>query len=297
MVRTDVHRPAEVIPADYEFVAFEHLSPGNHPDPLGLAQAQMEERSRIRAHMARTGGTYSSHAHGGNCMICGNANAIYTALFYHAKSNTYVRAGQDCTDKLDRGDLDFNAFSRRIKDHMAARAGKAKAQATLDAAGLAAAWAIYTAEQVTWGHNAEEWTIRDIVGKLVRYGSISERQEDFVRTLLGRIDQRAERAAQRAAEAANAQPWTAGRQVVEGTIVSVKSQESYYSRVDTLKMLVKRDDGAKIWTTVPSSALDSGERISGKRIRFTVTVEPKAEDPTFAFGSRPSKAELLEVSE
>src|SRR5215469_17049189 len=106
MTRTDIHRPSAIVPDDYEFVAFEHIK----IESFGECEYVLQQRRLIQQHMERTGATYSAHEHGGNCMICGNVMATYTILFYHAKTNSYVRAGQDCAQKLEMSYGDFNKF-------------------------------------------------------------------------------------------------------------------------------------------------------------------------------------------
>jgi hypothetical protein len=54
-MRPDVHRPSEIVPNDYEFVACEHVR-GEDFDNALFGQS---ERQRIHAHMTRTGGHYS----------------------------------------------------------------------------------------------------------------------------------------------------------------------------------------------------------------------------------------------
>ena len=59
-----------------------------------------------------------------------------------------------------------------------------------------------------------------------------------------------------------------------------------------MKGLVETDAGQLIWTTIPSKIADEykwqAQDLRGVRVTFTVTVKPKDEDPTFAFGSRPA---------
>ena len=98
--RSDVHRPSALNPEDYEFVGQEV----SKFEGIESCEFILREREAIRAHMAKTGGNYSGHEHGGNCMVCGSPNAIYTVLFYHQKTNTYVRMGQDCAMKCEMGE-------------------------------------------------------------------------------------------------------------------------------------------------------------------------------------------------
>src|SRR4029077_14660378 len=124
--RTDIHRPSEIVPADYEFIGCE-LVPGPF-GPMGIPG----ERERIQSHMKRTGGHYSKHEHGGNCHICGSVNLVYSILYYHAKSNSYIRMGEDCARKLDfGGTAEMNIFRKAVREQMEIAKGKAKAQRIL----------------------------------------------------------------------------------------------------------------------------------------------------------------------
>jgi hypothetical protein len=325
MKRTDIHRPTVIVPEDYDFIAFEHVK--STGDIMGDAYENLANRKIIRAHMERTGGKYSHHDHGGQCGICGNANAIYTALFHHKPTNTYIRTGQDCAEKLDAG-VSFNKFIEGVKADKAFRAGKRKAEAILTEAGLAAAWAIACAAEedlpcdprktrTTTGWDEatsrddvvktttelyfEEATIRDIVGKLVKYGEISQKQTAFVRKLLDAIPLRAERAAARQAEAAAAKPVpvTDKRITIKGKVLTVRAAD----RDDpwgTTKILVQHADGWKVWGSLPSIPLIV--EISGRsemtytpidrgdEIQFDAKVTVSKDDPKFGFYKRPTKA-------
>jgi hypothetical protein len=277
--RTDTHRPSAIVPDDYVFVACEFLP----VEDLGTALFLKDQREVIAKHMAATGGTYSRHTHGGNCHVCGSVNLIYSILYYHEPSNTYIRVGEDCAEKLDLGgQREINKFRAAVRDARQAQAGKRKAQRILAEANLSALWDVAFATDRK-GFAYEENTITDIVGKLVRYGSVSEKALGFAASLLGRIGNRAELAAARQAEQEAAAPCPTGRIVVTGTVLSTKLQDSIYGSV--LKMLVRDESGFKVWSTVPG-----GENLNkGDQITFTVSVEPSRDDPKFGFGKRPTK--------
>lgn len=292
--RADTHRPSAIQPEDYEYVGPELIKIEGLEDCMAL----QEMRARIQAHMKRTGGTYSSHQHGGNCMVCGSVHAIYTVLFYHAKTNSYVRMGHECAEKCDMGDAsEFNAFHKGIKDARNLQKGKNKAKALLSDRGLEQAWAIYEAG-TTPTTPREESTVWELVGKLVRYGDISDNQFKYLGVLLERINTRAERKAQREAERAAAKPCPSGRIQIVGTVLNTKYQESMFG--ETLKMLVKAEDGWLVYGTVPSSLeiFDDGDLQRGlqhgDRIRFKATVTPSENDEKFGFFKRPTGAELIQ---
>ena len=308
-LRIDEHRPSAIVPEEYEYVGQEYLN----PEDQGNCFALEEERKRIQEHMKRTGGTYSRHDHGGNCMVCGNVKAWYTILFYHKRTNTYIRMGQDCAAKCEMGgDFNSSEFRRAIDDARQAYTGKRKAQALLSDYGLSECWDIHhqestrtpncDCEQGQWmcdhmmeyarTHKAEN-TIWSIVCGVVKYGRLSEKQVKYLRSLLAQIAERPARDAKRKAQHDAAAPCPEGRVQVTGVILSTREVESeyQYSRyappVTYTKMLVLDDSGFKVWGTRPSS-LDHCDK--GDRVTFTATVQPSKDDEKFGFYKRPSAA-------
>ena len=279
MTRTDAHRPSVINPADYRFVSFH----SHRPDDYAIA---LMEQETFRQHMAATGGKFSSHDHGGACHICGNVHAITVARFYHVPSNTYVEVGETCANKLDGGEaLDFRSFREKLKRGAAAAAGKAKAQRFLAEKGISPAWDVYTKDS---GDTFAETTVCDIVSKLVRYGSISDKQVSFIGKLLKQIADAPAIAAARAAEAEAAAPVPTGRMTVTGEVLTVKEMDTAFGY--TVKMLVRAEPGYKLWGTVPSAIADDIKR--GDTVTFTATLKPSDDDEKFGFFSRPSKAAL-----
>jgi len=261
--------------------------------------------------MARTNGELR-HYSNGSCGICGNVQAIYLVLFYHAKSNEYIVAGVNCAQKLDMG-CDFKAvelFKRRCADAREQLAGKRKAIALLSDAGLIDAWDIFNAEfpkcteeclkaglaqdyhrctceaRHSDYNKYEEGVIRDIVGKLVKYGNISDAQRGFISKLLGNIVRRPIIEAERAAEKELAAPVENGRLTVEGTVLSMKEVEnpnrfSRWGPDTTWKLLIRLDNGAKVW----GSRFANLEK--GDRVKFTATFQQSKDDTKFGFYKRP----------
>jgi hypothetical protein len=295
MTRKDAHRPSEIIPQDYEFVAQEYMKLNSFGDCVVMQQ----ERAKIKAHMAKTGGNYASHQHGGNCMVCGSVNAVYTVIFYHGLSNSYVRMGTDCAVKCDMGnELAFRSFRAGIKDARDNHAGKAKAANLLADHGLGEAWNIFVRFSAVPSLDTpnEENTIVDVVGKLVKYGSISDKQYSFLQMLLERISTRAARMAQREAERAAAKPCPSGKIKITGTVLGTKMQFSDFG--DVLKMTVKSDEGWVVYGSVPSCMRyfkDGAQCGPAKdaRIEFTATITVSDKDIKFGFFKRPTQAQLL----
>lgn len=167
MTRTDIHRPAAIVPADYNFVAVRYIGEGvfSHADLVANARI-------LDQHMDRTGGYYSRHEHGGSCHVCG-AGALYLAVYHHPKTNVYICVGEDCADKMDLDGI--NAFAPVRKAVAAERdykAGKQRAERLLTERGLQDALAS--------GH----YIVRDLVRKLIAYGDLSDKQWAFLAKLL-----------------------------------------------------------------------------------------------------------------
>jgi hypothetical protein len=117
------------------------------------------------------------------------------------------------------------------------------------------------------------------------------------------LQREADYKAQREQEAADAAPAPTGKIEVEGEIVSVKYKESQYG--GAWKMVVKHESGWKAWGTIPTAIFDQqraeaaegenpfADALKGRRVAFTATLEASADDNTFAFFKRPTKARLL----
>jgi hypothetical protein len=131
-----------------------------------------------------------------------------------------------------------------------------------------------------------------MVDKLVKYGSISDKQERFLASLLDQIEHANEHAARRQAEHDAAQDCPSGRQRITIEVIKTDWRESAYG--DTLKMLAKHADGWKVWGTVPRtiSGLDRDLQ-RGDRIELAATIEQSKDDPKFGFYSRPASAKLI----
>lgn len=295
--RTDIHRPSVIDPESYYFVGISHMK----IETLEDCYAANINRERIQSHMEQTKGTYSQHAHGGNCHICG-AHCICTAVFYHPETNTYIRTGFDCAEKMDMGDpSQFRSFRKSVQQALERKAGKTKAKAILSEMGAGSAWEIWENRTESTDFQFEETTICDIVEKLIRYGNLSDKQLLFIKSLLDKIERRAEIQAQREAEKAAAKEVPVGRHQVVGTVLKTRYQESSFGEI--LKMLVKTEDGYLLWGTVPSALqiLEDPNTecqrglAKGDRISFTAKLEPSKDDPKFGFYKRPTKAEVIEA--
>lgn len=220
MARNDIHCPSKIIPADYEFAGISTARRAG----LSYLPEVMRQNDAVAAHMAASGGVWATHEHGGNCMSCG-AHCFYMGVFRHRPSGEYIATGLDCAEKLGIGDVNrFRTFIKIVDAARHHAAGKRKAQGLLVEKGLAAAWDLYLiltdlpkatahlgftpetpVEMLSDFAEENGLAVADllralanktpatsnqriacnIVAKLVKYGSLSERQWSYLAHLMG----------------------------------------------------------------------------------------------------------------
>lgn len=159
--------------------------------------------------------------------------------------------------------------------------------------------------QEKFATNRERWSITlDAIAQMLRDGeadflpsfALDIYSQASTRTLTDNqgnaMAKAVEQARQKAQDRANrpeAQPVPTGRVEVEGKIVSLKWYESEYGA--TQKMVLLGDDGWRLFVTVPSKlSVEFGDRV-----KLTATITQSDDDPTFGFGKRPTKAEVIDA--
>lgn len=128
-----------------------------------------------------------------------------------------------------------------------------------------------------------------------RYGTLTERQTAALKASLTRYHDRAAGQPQaRPRPIIAAQPIPSGRVQIIGEVLSVKWQESNFSRsyrqCGSYKMLVRSDAGWKVYGTVAAGLGTDG--LKGCRVSFSAEITPKEAD--FGFFSRPTNASRLD---
>lgn len=295
-MRTDIHRPSAIEPSEYEFVAWE-LQNINAMEQVYLVN---HYRQLIKDHMAATGGKFSQHKHGGNCHICG-ALSETLAVYYHHMTNSYIRVGHICAEKMDMAtDGGYNNFKNAVRKEMEFQKGIAAAERYLSQRGLQNVFEFWRQHRTEYNGNyyekmyregkweKEEGIVMDMVKNLVRYGSLSGRQEDFLRKLMYNIEHRPQVKAQREAERAMIPDCPSGRLQIAGEVVSVKMQDEFYN--SRLVMTVKTKEGWLAWGSVPATLCDIQK---GEHVEFMAQIIPSAQDPKFGFFKRPTKAKRV----
>lgn len=318
-----VHNPTNFEPSDYEVAEYLDNRSPEFPAFAGATMSREEREAQIRWFQKERQmwleewqryfpGDDQGQKRGPQyrCAHCGERNVRYMVAVLHKPTGKHVAFGDICVARL--GFPNHQAFrAEKIRSHAANEAKrlkriKAMADFIEKTPEFATAYAVYvnarptpaTEEQTTLGESADSYSaksrwkiefpafVHDIVGKFSQYGSLSEKQ---VGAVARAITQSASRAEERAAEAQNAAPVPTGRVDVEGVILTTKVQDGYMGRGTTLKMLVRHDAGWKVWLTMPTSlCADKGDRVA-----FSCEIEASADDKTFGFGKRPTKARNL----
>lgn len=271
MTRLDCHAPNSFDPAAYSYVGSLYQGPVAHkPSDLENALWAKVEASSYRGNFANKR----------SCDHCG-AHFHYGAVFAHANGDVIV-VGHTCADEAfgyaTRRDYDKAALESRVAgSREAARKAERTARFLVDHPGLEEALKV------------EHSIVSDIASRLGHYGELSERQVELVFKLAREVADR------KTAEDAEVKVAVVpGRRVITGTVLGTKVQDSVYGSVT--KMLVRADDGQKLWGTVPSALFDGSDMpLRGRKVQFSGTVEASGKDPFFGFFSRPAKACFVEA--
>lgn len=272
-----VHNPTNFDPAQYDVL--DYLD-GKRPQYYGQGLEAFEGEVKFwEAEMATAFGADWKSKNVRKCVHCGHNPLRWLTVVKYLVTGETVVFGADCTARLAFVDQKtFKLAQLQAKD--AANKVRIKVwnarEAFLKANPVfAAAIAAYT------GTNP---FVKDVVAKLGHYGSLSERQVSAVLSAIARDAQKAVEVIEVKGDA------PVGRQTVTGTILSTKLVEGYYG--NTLKMLLKLENGSRVWLTVPAkAAADKGDIIT-----VTATFDVSKDDKSFAFGSRPSLVGVVKAA-
>lgn len=225
-------------------------------------------------------------------------------VWLHGPSGKYLAAGSACASERfafsseherDVAHLKVKAESRRERERILAGATRFLRANAPDL------------EEVLLTPEHSHPVLSDMAHRLLRFGSLSEKQIAFARRLVEEAAQRERNPGgktdwevARAKERESAEDAPIGRVEIEGEVIKISSHISgQYG--ETLKMTVKDRRGFLVWLTVPASLqLFDDEKAGfqrelrrGDRVRLTASLTRSKDDPKFAFGKRPSKASLI----
>lgn len=287
-----VHNPASFNPADYEVVDYCDNRPPEFSGSWGLlgddyrraVDAYQREREQWERDLARLfGDNWRAKIH--HCAHCGNGNVRWITAVHHAPTGETVVFGCDCTQRL--GFTDRHAFKlARLQRLADSRAAALKVHAQVQRFADAHPEIAAARAALDLPVHAGNTFARDVIQKLARYGSISDRQVSALVDSLARDVARANRPAEVKIPAPTGKGIT-----VCGEVISLKWQENQYG--DSLKVTIKVTTPAGIWLawgSVPA-ALTSGLS-RGQMLELTANLE-HGNDPSFAFFKRPRLARVV----
>lgn len=236
--------------------------------------------------------------HMDKCCICGT-HFRYGEAWEHTPTGERMSIGHICASKygLMADDAEYQGLrAKAIR--------KAKREIERKAKLADVIWFLNQHHETRVHLSLDNDIVRDMKAKLEQWGSLTEKQLDFLKRLYD------EAQVEQKELPPVPMPEFEKRATIEGEILGVKWVEGYgYHAADIAKMIVRVEhgDGAyKVYGTMPDSVswelnnlIEGNEGLRGlirrihPRVRFTAAFEVSRDDKTFGFFKRPTKAELL----
>jgi transposase-like protein len=291
MKRTDIHLPSNLILDDYSFIAVYVFDAYNS---LFLAV----QRKIFIAHREQTKGNFATHSKNSGCDICG-AHCVHHAVFYHHPSNEYLKIGLDCAAKMESGLEDTFKRARTEQEAVKkAKAGKMKAWGLLQEHKIKDVVSSVFDEHfkhktdVVTQDVIKEFTFavnvsNELVSKLVKYGSISNKQFGLFEKLCNELKNNKEKIEEKYNMESMIPELASGRMDVVGKIISLKYDEFY----ENWKMTVKTEQGWIIMCNRPTAFEDCNK---GDTVSFSANIVKSDKKHFIGFGKRPTKTKILE---
>lgn len=278
MTRTDIHSPTNLVTEDYVYEFAAYHGPG------GLVGIMSSPEGRAFWHELVSSLDPATAERGTNqCHHCG-AHLVYFAILRHTPTGHTIVVGETCLDnRFERATADFHRMRKQAElDRKKQRIKQGVEQFATDNPDLA--W-MADPEGVIPEHSRKNDFIADVARKLRQYGSLSDRQIEAVRKSVIRD---AEFAAKKAADKARPKvDVPQGRFVLTGKVISRKVRDTEFGPV--WKITIENSAGWRVWVSEPSSITTE----VGDQVKLTATVTASNDDPSFGFGKRPAKAEVL----
>lgn len=274
-------------PAEFRYVGSYYCGssvdvPAECTDPEAFDTAASVER-HPDAHNVRI--TDNWYPFNGRCDHCG-AHHAWGSVFIHTPTGTCVCVGHICASEIFSLPNRAALLKRRGEKALARAAAQRKA--VKDARAFAVAKGIPQLECGQYSHRI----LADMWGKLVKWGSLSDKQVAFAGRLIAeQLNPKPTPDKPTEPEPTSEAP--TGRMDVVGQILGIKVKDDpVYGEVT--KMLVRSVDGGwKVWCTLPASLSEANK---GDMVRFTVTLKQSPKDRFFAYGSRPSKGKVIKAT-
>lgn len=274
-LQMDIHRPSspQFDPEAYTLLGVLNLRPDEDDPSAGPDLTHLNNALEALGHPPFPKGKQE-----GRCDHCGQ-RIRYAAFLYHMPTHTIITVGEDCLDNRFT-DMTAEAFQRLRKGIQR----RSRHQAHLEEA------MAFNPKLAVLGDYQEAIKINtfvaDLAEKIRRY-PLSERQ---MQAAVESIERHERWQAEREEQRRNSVPAPVGKQEVVGEVRRIKTQDTPFGITE--KMVVRDDRGFTVWCTVPKAILDHVEE--GQRVTFVAHLSRSEDDETFAFGSRPHRARVLE---
>ena len=308
-MRKDIHRESQFNPLDYRFVfSFAQAnptecSPGYNNALLRASAHNRPEQEPVYSYgfgriptivewrtiqpLPRIAGRFFRSTKLYQCDVCG-ARYKYGDVWQHIESGEVITIGHECADKfgamVDRSDLDAyrkeQARVRKLGRELAKRRDNLRK------------FVATAGHELLKALRSDHRIVRDIRTRVIKFGSISDKQKALVIKLATEQQEKASRPEEQTVPA----QINGKRQTITGEVLSCKWYESDYG--DTFKMTVKvKTNGGYwlAWGTCPTAILDEVQLASdlrGSTVRFDAALKP-GRDEHFALFSRPTKATIV----
>jgi hypothetical protein len=313
--RTDVHRPSQLITEDYEFIGCspQWVCRGDRGDGVvewddvndyGLTDEQIDY---VHNNM------FDGNAKNGRGCDCCGSRPRAVAYYKHIPTGKVITVGLTCSEKIQAGA--WEEGHRQALTVIAERKRaikKAEGESFIDSnSGLRSVL-----------ESGKHEILDDMLGKVHKYGSLSEKQVAFAFKLFAQCIEREQEQAERLAKLNGATLDCTQRITVTGTVKTTKWQDSDFG--GSMKMLVELDSGFKVWGTIPTAITEATDTYNnaemdlkkyegkltigqveklvatmsdcesqaievGNTIQFTARFQMSKDDATFAFFKRPTK--------
>lgn len=281
-MRTDIHRPSSehFDPENYEFVSCFYLGENRTPDEVEHYRKVIQQLRNQG--LKRFGALY-------NCAHCG-ARISYLAVMINRASGEFLHIGETCLS--NRFELTKNEFKnlREAQRLNRERLNRAERAAKFCEENPAVRELVDFVKSDSENLYSAEF-LTSLLFQFERDGFLSEKQVNAIRPAIERERKAAQIRQER--ESARAELMSAGvrapegKVTFEGVILGFKIQESDFGSVE--KMIVKTAEGWTVYVSTPSNISPD----KGDTVRLTATLTPSDSDPLFAFGKRPSKAQIV----
>lgn len=328
MARTDIHRTSEVNPADYDYVTVQYYGPNEqlqdyfrdrinrHMSQTGGTWSDHEHGGDCHICGARfIYGVVFYHHPSNSYIVTGGDCAEKMQMLKAGDKRSMQRSLKELKGKVSRHKrvsrgIDFvkATLETRDKSHLWEMYELLKpiTDVSVNKSTLEGEHAIRVAlhmcnvpsddmgmQQLQKAENLlmpDVSLFRNIISECINMSSMSDRQLEFLGTLLERITSRWEKEEEkrlaREAKRRKGVQCPKGRIQLTGKVLSTKVTDTQFGPVT--KMLLEEERGFRVWGTA------SGDAKRGDTVTFRGTVTPSVDDDLFGFFSRPYGLEVVE---